>query len=122
MSGNFSRTLLTASDATSQTSTYIDSGQVISISFMAYFSDGAAGGTLKIQASNDPVVASNMIMIDGFAPTNWVDVPSATATVTAGVSVIIPIPQNCYRFLRAVYTSSSAGSGTITINTNTLTL
>lgn len=119
---NFNKVLLSASDATSQTSTFVDTGQTVAISFLASFSDVDAGGTLKIQASNDVTQATNLALADGFAPVHWVDVASATATVVAGASVLIAIPQNSYRWLRAVYTETTPGTGVITVNMNVLSL
>lgn len=95
-----------------------DTNQVVSLSFQAFFSDAAAAGTLKLQASNDSAPDRGQT---AFAPTNWVDIPSATATVTAGGSVLITIANCCYGYVRAVWTRS-AGAGTITVNIQGLSL
>lgn len=119
---NFNKVLLSATDTTSQTSTFMDTGQTVAISFIASFSDSTAAGTLKIQASNDVTSATNLALADGFAPVHWADVPSASASVVAGATVVVAIPQNSYRWLRAVYTETTPGTGVITINVNVLSL
>ena len=119
---NFNKTIVSASDATSQTSPSEDTGQTIAISFIASFSDSTAAGTLQIQASNDVYPATNIVPLTGFTPSNWANIPNASATVTAGGSVVVAIPQSCYRWMRAVYTSTTPGTGTITINMNVLSL
>lgn len=106
-------TALHASDAMSQTSAQIDTNQLISASFMAYFGDATAAGTLTLQASNDPIQSG--LPVEPLA-TNWVNIPNATATVTAGGSVIIPLYQSAYRWIRIVYTSGTPGTSTITVN------
>lgn len=93
----------------------ITADQLYVASFIASFSDGAAAGTLKVQGSNDPNGAG--VFID-WVPTNWVDVPSATVTVAAGAtSLIAPIANMCYRWLRLVWTRTG-GAGTLTVNIN----
>lgn len=63
-----------------------------------------SAGTMKIQASNDDPV-------NGAAPTNWSDIPSATVTVNAAGAFLIPKTDLCYQWIRVVYTNS--GTGTI---------
>lgn len=104
------------SDASNATSSKIDTGQWLSASFQASFgADGAAAGTLKVQASNDPCPYGNQAK--NFTPTNWTDVSGATATVTAGGSVLIPLTTVNYRWLRLVWTPTG-GAGTLTVNAN----
>lgn len=107
-------TLLSASDATSQTSAKVDTDQVVSISFHCFFSDGDVAGTCQVQASNDPCPAG--YIPDTFTPTNWVNVPLASGTSTAGSSVLITIPVSSYRWLRLNFSATQAGSGTIKVN------
>lgn len=110
-------TILSASDASNQTSSVVDSNQLFSASFLASFgSDVTGAGTIQIQGSNDPTNVGNLA-IDAVI-TNWVNVPgaTATATVTAGAAVYVYVPQGFMsRWLRVVFTRS-AGAGTITIN------
>ena len=104
-----SETIISASDATSQTSIVVDSNQLISASFQAHFGDATAVGTLQIQGSND--LPSNIS-----APTTWTNLPNASAAVTAGAAVLIVVPTLSVRWVRAVYTSTTPGSTTIIVN------
>ncbi len=117
---NVNCTILSDSDTTSHNGTAVDSNQLVSASFQAIFGDVGANGTVKIQASNDTYNARYNYPEGTFAPTNWVDVPNATATITSGSSGLITIANMSYRWIRAVYTRSSGGSTTITVNMNAL--
>lgn len=68
----------------------------------AQFTSGGAVGTGKLQACDDPTIASN-----------WVDIPSATVSVTGAGSFLIPKIDMAYRWVRLVYTNTS-GSGNVT--------
>lgn len=92
----------------------IDSNQWFSASFQAYFSDNTAAGTFKIQASNDVCPFGNVYDAANFTPTNWVDVPNATATIASGAASIILIPVCSFRSLRVVFISTN-GSSTATM-------
>lgn len=117
---NVNKTILQAADTTSQNGSQIDANQLIAASFHAYFGDVTAAGTVKIQASND--ICNYRNLDNEFTVTNWVDVPNASASVASGAAVLIPVPQMCYRWIRAVYTSTSGGSSTVTVNMNALGL
>ena len=108
------------SNASTITSAKIDANQIVSISAVCVQSDTDMAGSVKFQASNDPTLASNLAA--DFTPTNWVDVPSATATITAGAPAIITIAQNSYRWLRVVVTVGTPGSSTCTVNVNALSI
>lgn len=110
---NVNALILSASDATSQTSIAIVSDQLVSASFQSVFGDTSAAGTIKIQASND---INNAMYNNNFIPTNWSDISSATSTVVAGVAPIIFLPNLSYQYLRVVFTSSAAGSTTIKVS------
>lgn len=89
----------------------LDSQQLYGASFIVSFTDAAAAGTLKIQASNDPTADPN-----NFVPTHWIDVPSASVVVAAGATSNVPMPaQFCFRWLRVVWTRT-AGAGKFTVN------
>lgn len=108
---NVCTTVLSAADNVSTNGTAIDSNQLVSASFQAYFGDALAGGTLKLQASNDlPATTA----VSPFTPTNWVDIPSQTATITTGTSALLTVGQMAYKWIRAVYTNTAAGVQTIT--------
>lgn len=92
----------------------IDSNQWVSASFQAYFSNNTPAGTFKIQASNDICPFGNVYA--DFTPTNWVDVPSATATITSGGAALILIPVCSFRSLRVVFTTSNgSATGNMTV-------
>lgn len=112
--------VLNALDTTSQNGNQIDTNQIVAASFQAIFSDNIAAGSVKIQMSNDITHDSYQPM--NFTVINWTDVPNASATVTAGASVVISIPQSCYRWLRAVYTSTTPGTGTVMVQYNGLSI
>jgi hypothetical protein len=90
--------------AGSPVSIAIGSNNSFNATVQATFTDAAAAGTLKLQASNDPI-----------NPTNWSDITGASVVVVAGALVITPSVINhlCYQFIRAVFTRT-AGAGTIT--------
>lgn len=72
---------------------------------------GSAGGTMKLQASND-----NPVIGTGQVPTNWSDIPTvngvaASITVSGAGAVISPVIELCYQWVRVVYTNT--GTGTI---------
>jgi len=119
---NLCATILNADDSMSQTSSVIDANQLIAASFAIYFGDSTAAGTVKIQASNDPTTQGYLANPANFSPTNWVDIPSATASIASGGSALITINQMCYRWLQAVFTHSGGGSTKITININALSI
>lgn len=107
-------TALNAADTASVDGAAIDSNQLISASFQAIFGDATAAGTVKVQFSNDHATTAK----GGWngTPTNWTDIPSATATVTSGVCPGILIPVMAFRWIRVVYTRSGGGSTAFTVN------
>lgn len=115
---NLCSTLLQASNASTQTSQVLDAGQLISISAHTIQGDSTMAGSVKIQASNDPTPQG----AQHFTPTNWVDIPSVTASITAGAPVLLTISQSTYRWLRVVVTVTTPGSSTMTVNINALSV
>lgn len=103
-------TILDASDTINQTGSYFDVGQVVSASFQTYLGDSTVSGTLKLQASNQTGYRREI-----FAPTEWVDIPSATYTITSGSSGLITIGSMAYSYIRAVYSITSTGVQTIAV-------
>lgn len=103
---------LNAADAsTNQTSAAIDTREDVYIS-VHNISTGTATGTVKLQASNDSITS-------GTTPTNWVDIPSATVSITAASNTTIPSQLCNYNYVRVVFTFT-AGTGTITSKVKTL--
>ncbi len=106
---------------TTKNGNLIDANQLVSASFHLFFSAADATGTFKLQASDDVTPLGYQATGAGFAPTNWVDLPSQTCTITAGLPAILSIPNCTYRWLRAVWTSTNvAATGTVTVNLNAL--
>ncbi len=112
---NINVSILAAADNASQTGGKVDSNQLVSASFHAYFGDIHAAGNFKIQASNDVSIIRNLP--SEFTPTNWVDVPTQTATITAGSSALLTIANCAYRWLRAVYTNTAVYVQSQTVTT-----
>jgi len=106
--------VLSAPDTGSQNGLQIDSSELISSSFHAYFGDTTAAGSLKVQVSNDICNFSNYPA--NFTVSQWVDLPSSSIAVVAGAPVIITVPQMSYRWIRAVYTSTTPGTTTVNVN------
>lgn len=101
---------LSASDVGSTNGPSIDANQLINMSIVSYCSDTDAGGTIKVQASNDIPNGPRY----SFTPSHWVDVPNKSATVTAGSSTFISLSDIACGYVRIVYTESAPGTGTIT--------
>lgn len=93
-----------------RTSSALDTSQMMTGSFQATFTDGAASGTLVIQASNDPFE----ILPAGEPPQNWFDLSATVTSIASGQSALIPAIPICYRWLRASFTRSG-GAGTFTV-------
>ncbi len=101
--------VLSGSDSQTITGGKVDCNQLIAASFQAVFGDTQATGTFKLQASNDLATTT----APNFTPTNWTDIPSQTATITAGASALLTLSQLVYRWVRAVWTPTSTGAQTI---------
>lgn len=106
--------ILSGVDTSSQNGSQIDSNQLVQASFQAVFGDTSAVGTFLIQGSND-VAPLQISSPSTFVVTNWTNIPNATAAISAGGSAMIVIPQMAFRWIRAVYTSSSGGSSTVKV-------
>lgn len=115
---NINCNILTGSDASTINGIQVDANQLVSGSFHIYFGDVNAAGTFKLQASNDPCAYGNLAK--DFTVTNWVDIPSQTATITAGASALLTIANMTYRWVRAVMTITTPGATTVNVNMNAL--
>lgn len=111
--------ILSAADTATVNGGATDANQIVSASFQSIFGDVTAVGTIKIQASNDPTLGQPRA---NFTPTNWTDIPSASAAVAAGVAPLILIPNMAFSWVRAVYTRTSGGSTTVVVNMNALSI
>lgn len=113
---NLTKVLLSANNTGTQNSAALDCRQIYALSMITNFSDGAAAGTIKLQASND--VPLDGVAPPAFVPTNWIDIPNATDTIAAGAASEITVNPICYAWVRATWTSSG-GAGTLTARINT---
>ncbi len=114
---NVNAEVLNISDAATVNGGKIDASQIYSATFHAIWTDSDAAGTVKIQASNDLCPPGNLP--SSFTPTNWIDIPSASATITAAAGnqkLIALTPAVGYRWLRIVWTQTTPGSGLIKVN------
>jgi hypothetical protein len=93
-----------ASNSGTVNSAAVDTSYLEEMSAVVTFSDVAAAGTLKLQASNEQK-----------SPVVWVDIPAATVTVAAGATSLLPRSLLCFMWVRAVWTSTG-GAGTFTVN------
>lgn len=101
-------------DTATVTGTKISPAQWVYASFMAYFSENTAAGTLQIQYSNDAPAGRSE---ENFVPTNWANVPgsTATATISDGASNSVYVPNGfCGRWYRIVFTPTG-GVGTFAV-------
>lgn len=107
--------ILTGVDASvSGVSAAIAASQIFYISVQAVMT-GTSSGTLKLQFSNDPCEGQQPTA----SPTNWIDIPSATVTLTGTAGAFgIAKTDLSYRFIRAVYTKNNGSAGTITVTIN----
>lgn len=112
--------IISAPSNASITSGKIDANQLVSVSFLANFTNGDEAGTVKIQGSNDMNVDQYQPGTD--TPINWCDIPTQSAAITAGASALLTINQCCYRWLRVVYTRTSGGAANKVINVNMFAL
>lgn len=107
---NFNKNVLSAGDSVTTNGDQIDFGQAVAASFHAYFGDSNAAGAFKLQASNDVCNTNNL---PAFTVTNWVDIPNQSAAVTGGAPALLTIAQNAYKWVRCVFTPTSAGVQTV---------
>lgn len=111
--------ILSAPNTGSQTGSKFDVNQAVSASFTVIMGDSTATGTVKLQCSNDLVTDNDRGL---FVPANWSDIPNATSTVTSGVGPAIVVPNMCFSYIRAVFTSTMAGSTTVKVIMNYLSI
>lgn len=100
--------VMSAADTATQTGSAFNVQGAVMASFVPVFGDNTANGTIKVQASNDMTAS----------PTNWVDITNATSSIASGVGPAIMLSYMCYAWIRVVYTHSSGGSTTVSVNMN----
>jgi hypothetical protein len=119
---NINCVVLSNTDTASHNGAAIDANQLVSASFQAVFGDSGVSGTVKVQASNDIYNARYNFPEGNFVPTNWTDIPNASASITSGGSALITIAQMSYRWIRVVFTYTTGGSSTIVVNMDALSV
>lgn len=78
---------------------------------------GTPTGTIKLQASNDPETNDTMPLgVPQPLPTNWADIANSTFTLTASGDTMWNVSQVAYNYVRVVYTDTSGGTSTATMN------
>lgn len=90
----------------------VDARQILCVSGQCVASD-AAGGTMKLQVSNDQFGAVNAGGISN--PVNWADVTNATVSVNAAGVFYIQKTEICAEYVRLVYTDTTALVQTVTV-------
>ncbi len=99
---NFANFPLSLTNSGTTSTAAFETNFVTHISAQAAFSDAAAAGSFKLQASNDPK-----------NPTHWNDV-GTPATIAAGALTLLPVFRVGYKWMRATFVSTG-GAGTIAI-------
>jgi hypothetical protein len=109
--------MMNAADTQNENGPPVFCGQFFAGSFTTTFADTSVAGSIQIQASNETAPRSNL---STYVPStaSWNNIPNATAAVVAGVCNAIVLPTLNYQYVRAVFTYTSGGSSTITINGN----
>jgi len=78
---------------------------------------GTPTGSIKLQASNDPETNDTQPLGIPFpAPVNWCDIANSSFTVSASGEVMWNVNYTGYNYVRVVYTDSSGGTSTATMN------
>jgi hypothetical protein len=78
---------------------------------------GTPTGTIKLQASNDPETNDTMPLgIPQPAPVNWVDIKDSSFVLSAAGETMWNVQAVGYNYVRVVYTDSSGGTSTATMN------
>lgn len=107
--------ILSGSNSATINGSQIDANQLINASFHLIVGDATAAGTFKIQASND--IAQVGQVPGTFTVTNWVDIPNASVVQAAATQqALISLSNMSYRWIRAVWTSTTPSNTTNTVN------
>lgn len=116
---NQSSIILTGTaDATITGSIALDTNQAINLTFQTIVTGGvAAAGTVKVQGSNDTIQGKRADAV----PTNWSDIPGATAVMTAGIAPMIVLSNVACQYMRVVWTrTAGVVDETITVKANSV--
>lgn len=105
--------------ATAPASAAIDASYLYSISAQVIVAGSSPVGVLKLQCSNDPIVAANLAA--DTTPSHWSDIPNATVSVSGTGVFLVPKTDLSYQWIRALWVVTS-GTGTVTVNIKTIGL
>jgi hypothetical protein len=88
---------------------------------MAAIVTGTPTGTIKLQASNDPETNdtqtnSTTNTPPSVAPVNWVDIANSSFSLSSAGETMWNVHDVGYNYVRVVYTDSSGGASTATMN------
>jgi hypothetical protein len=110
--------ILSANSDATRTGAAIFVGQYVAASFTCVFVDATAGGTVKIQGSNDLPVGEPSAYTPATA--SWSDITSATSTIASGVGPAIVLAAMNFQYIRAVFTRTGGGASNFTVNMSAL--
>lgn len=77
---------------------------------------GVPTGTLKLQASVDPILLASDVQPQ--VPTNWTDVADSDFSITSAGIYVWNVTGTFYTFVRLVYIDGSGGTSTAVMNAN----
>jgi len=82
---------------------------------------GTPTGTIKLQASNDPETNDTQYNVTAnrppsVGPVNWVDITNSSFTLSSSGETMWNVRDIGYNYVRVVYTDSSGGTSTATMN------
>lgn len=76
---------------------------------------GTPTGTLKLQASNDPL---GDLTNPNDQPTNWEDISNSSQSISAAGSFLWNVTDVMYTWVRLVFTDGSGGTSTARLSAN----
>lgn len=94
-----------------EASSAIPTAQIVWISAQIVVA-GSSTGALKLQYSNDVVNP----VVTGWAPSHWIDITSASSTVSGAGTTGIQKIEICAAWIRAVWTHNNGSAGTVACN------
>jgi len=106
-------TNISASNAATTNGSVILIQNVFAVSAQA-INTGTPTGSVKLQASNDPVKGLATDSNGNLVPVNWTDIANTSTSISAAGSVLIPKVDVCYQWLRAVYIDTATNSSEVT--------
>jgi hypothetical protein len=115
---NYPVTLISAVNTATVTGSSQWVGQAAAASVTVVNGDATAGGTVKLQGSNEIPTSNYAQYVPSSA--SFCDIPNATSLVASGIGPAIVLPTLNFQYIRAVYTRTGGGSSTILVNASLL--